>query len=119
MAKVTTLLKVTQGFDFTQEWIWSTYDINTQIKTPVDLTGWTSACMVRSSPGKSGFVLVPSLEVTLGDDTGTVTLFIPGDTSWDWTWSRGWYDISLTGTSGGPVQFAFGQIVLDPGVTHA
>lgn len=117
-AKVTTLLKVNQGVDFTAQWVWETQDEDSAVVTPKNMTGWTAYCQIRATPAPNGFVLQDNVPVVLGATDGTVTLSIPAEMSWAWTWDMGMYDVVLFDDSGRPVaRFAEGRVDVDLGAT--
>jgi hypothetical protein len=81
---------------------------------PQDLTGWSVAGQIRSTPTSE--ILLHQLDVsTSGTD---VILFIPASASSGWDWLHGWYDIEISSPDGAQARFLKGEVIVDPEVTR-
>ncbi len=117
MAKVTSNLQIDAGADYNKKWRRLSRDESTGNSVPIPMAGWSGRCSVRERPGPAGYLLVDSLSIVLGATDGTVTLEIPGTTSWAWKFERGFYDILLSHPTESDVRFAEGYVNVRPGVT--
>lgn len=88
--------------------------------TPIDLTGWSAAMMIRDTYGGSVLLSLssPSSGITVGTSNGLVSIVIDKATTGGFTWSDGVYDVVLTDPSANAYRMVEGTIHINPGVTH-
>lgn len=62
--------------------------------TPFEVAGWNLRATIRDYPGSEQTLHDwPMLDMTLED--GKATIKVPADTSAEWVWSLGYYDIEM------------------------
>lgn len=87
---------------------------------PIDLTGYSARMQIRRNAHSADvlFELTDGDGLTLGDDLGTIRILIDADTSSEWTWRSGEYDLELVQPSGDPIRLFQGDVKVSPEVTH-
>jgi len=89
---------------------------------PIDLTGYTAACEVRTKPGETLLASLSSTDtdptVILGGADGTVLLWLPSAVSalWGPDVKKGVFDVELT-KDGVTTMLGAGTVVIRPNVT--
>jgi hypothetical protein len=112
MPIATTNLVIEQGSSYLVEWTWE------QGGEPVDLTGYEVRGMVRKAPNTE-VLLNLGTYLTLGGESGTVTLNIPDTVTAGLSWSsRVCYDIELESSGGTTYRFLEGTVSLRKEITH-
>ena len=92
--------------------------------TPIDLTGYTAACEVRTTVGgellarlSTAALPDPTIEITAL--TGTILLWLPAAVSamWDTAVKKGVFDIELYDPDGTVTMLGGGNAVIRPNIT--
>lgn len=114
-------LEINQGEDFSEAFQWCV----TENKTPVNLTGYTGKCQIRSTPQSKG--ILATLVVTILDATNgifeltlsaTLAANIPTNGPTVLDVSRYVYDVEFTSSSGKVYRVLNGPAVISPEVTE-
>jgi hypothetical protein len=112
-------LIVEKGSTFNVLFTWSTKDIN-NIKTPVNLTGWTARSQMRESHDATTAVVSLTTENTglvLGGAAGTIQLKIAPTASSAISIDKGVWDIELVDGTGNVTRLLEGSVTFKPEVT--
>lgn len=98
------------------------YDLITNAPTddPVDLTGYSARMQIRRNVHSADALLslTEGDGLTLGDDLGTIRILIDADTSSDWVWRSGVYDLELVMPTGEVLRLLEGDVKVSPEVTR-
>jgi hypothetical protein len=104
-------LKLKQGID--SGYRWPITDAN---KQPVDLTGYTAKCQVRS---ENDFVSTILAEMDTAVHDSGVDVIWTAVQSFAWNFQKGFFDVVLIDPAGKPVQIvAEGEVFVNRVVTH-
>lgn len=111
-------LVIDKGATYKLSLIWSTKD-QFNVKTPVDLTGYTAASQIRESyDAVSPIVsLTTGSGIVLGGVTGTIDLVITAAVTTAITIDKGVWDLELTNPSGEVIRLLSGKVTFKPEVT--
>lgn len=106
-----------QNGDFIQPLVWKDANGN-----PIDLTGYTAKMSIgdRRPPVVTYYTILSTgmnPGITLGGDTGIITLTIPVDIVQDFSFVNAVYDLLLTSPSDITTPLLQGNIIIAPGVT--
>lgn len=82
---------IEQGTDFSKTLTWQNPD-----GTPINLTGWTAACQIRSRAGVLIVDFLISGSIVINGTAGTVTLTLPNSVTTGLKFDTAKYDIKLT-----------------------
>ena len=111
-------LLISQGSTNSYSFVYSR--MVSDVKTPVDLSGFTVKSQIRAYVGGPVYLQLDSY-ITLGTD-GSVNLVIPATVTQDPVWStyhNGVWDLELTETSSGVVvRFVSGTVTVSADVTR-
>lgn len=109
-------LTIEQGATFRQVFRWQN-----KSKQPFDLTGFTAKLMMRqsvASPSALKTLTTDDGSITLGGQTGTITLFISAADTARIHWLLAVYDLVLYSPTGDVYRLVEGQVVVNPAVTR-
>lgn len=88
---------------------------------PVDLTGCTARMQIRPTIASTTVYVTLTTEnggITLGDDAGTVAVFISDEDTAAFTWATGFYDLEIEFPSGDVRRLLAGKVKVSPEVTR-
>lgn len=81
---------------------------------PIDET-WTARSQIRAKVTSAD--VLHTFDATVNAD-GSVVIAVDDDTSTDWTWRKGVYDVEVESTEGVVLRVAEGSVIVDPEVTR-
>ena len=88
---------------------------------PVDLTGCTARMQIRPTVVSDTVFASLTTEnggITLGDDAGTVAIYISDEDTAAFTWASGFYDLEIEFPSGDVHRYLEGKVKVKPEVTR-
>lgn len=109
-------LTIEQGATFRQLFRWQD-----KLKNPFDLTGFTAKLMMRQSVASPLTLMVLTTEnggITLGGQTGSITIFIDPSVTSRLRWELAVYDMELYAPNGDVYRLVEGQVIVSPAVTR-
>jgi hypothetical protein len=110
-------LTIYQGATFRKRLTWSAGTP----AVPVDLTGCTARMQVREEVDSDTPLLTLTTEndrITLGDDEGTIDLYVSDEDTADIDWSSGVFDLEIEHPGGEVTRLAEGSVGVSPEVTR-
>ena len=113
-------LTIDKGSTFNILFTWSTKDIN-NVKTPVNLTGWTARSQMRESHDAATAVVSLTTEnsgIVLGGSSGTVQLSIAATATSAITIDKGVWDLEMVDGTGKVTRLLEGSVTFKPEVTR-
>jgi hypothetical protein len=108
-------LTIYQGATFRQRFRWLAGGV------PVDLTGCTARMQVREDADAPDVLLELTTEndgITLGDDEGTVDLFVSDEDTAAIDWDGGAWDLEIAHPGGDVTRLLMGSVVVSKEVTR-
>jgi hypothetical protein len=111
-------LIIEKGATFNTILTWSTKD-SFNVKTPVDLTGWSARSMIREEYDSATPVvsLTTGGGITLGGTAGTIELSIAPTTTSAVSIDTGVWDLELEDSLGNVTRLLEGKVTFKPEVT--
>lgn len=86
---------------------------------PASLTGYVGSMKIRALRADSApLATVPAEAITVNASTRQVTVRIPGSVTAGYTWTRGVYDLVITGPTGDPWCLVEGRVTTSLMVTR-
>ena len=113
-------LKFYTGETFDRAWTWST-GVSSDSSTPVNLTGCTAKLQVRPSAESATVLLELSTQnggIVLGGVTGKIRIIVTDESSSQFTWNQGVYDLFIYFPDGSSVVRMGGLSSVAKGVTR-
>lgn len=110
-------LLIEQGATFRKSLTWKTGTP----AAPVDLTGCTARMQIRADLESTTPLITLTTEnsgITLGDEAGTIELYISDTDTADMTWTQGVYDLEVILANGDVRRLLYGTVVVTPEVTR-
>lgn len=111
-------LTIYQGATFRNLSTWKAGD---PTPTPVDLTGCTARMQIRQTVAASTAYATLTTEnggIILGDDAGTVEIYISDEDTAAYSWTTGFYDLEIEFPSGEVRRLIEGKVTVKPEVTR-
>jgi hypothetical protein len=90
-------------------------------RAPIDLTGWTARMQIRSEIDSTTVLISLTTEnggIALGDDAGTIELYISAEDTADIDWDCAVYDLELVNIDDEPDRILAGRITISDEVTR-
>jgi len=88
----------------------------------ISLNGYTARLQIREKTSSTTVLYEATTDtgdgITITGDTGSVYLEIPADTTAEWTWTKGVYDLEIISDSGKVSRIAQGSVRVSPEVTR-
>lgn len=112
-------LVIDQGATFTKEVTWKTGTPTSS--TAVDLTGCTARMQIRESVEEEAVLIELTTEngrITLGDELGTVSMFVEADDTAALDFIAGVYDLEIVFADGRVRRLVAGTVKLSKEVTR-
>ena len=112
---------VEQGATFSLELVWRHAPADPDAEgVPVDLTGASARMQFRRAQQSEVIVEATSSNgmISLGDDSGTIEIELPGDTTSEFTVKKAKYDLEIEMPDGRIHRLLEGAVTISPNITQ-